>query len=82
MDGPGRVSLRERLLVEWVAQASVGDPFPEPWSQAHDPLESIVRTLVGLGVVGPPAPGASSADVARAAGAAARAWLERHPPSE
>ena len=79
MDGPPRVLLSERLLVEWVATAKVGDPFPEPWSNARDPRESILRTLVQLGVIAPPARDAAMAQVAQQAGAAARAWLERHP---
>lgn len=73
--------LRERLLVEWVAQASVGDELPEPWKQASNPLVSMIRTLVELGVMDPPAPGTARADIARDAGAAARAWLERNPPA-
>jgi hypothetical protein len=75
------VSLADRHLVEWVAQASIGDQFPEPWRWALDPLESIVRTLVGLGVIERPAPDADLADVARQASVAARAWLETHPPA-
>lgn len=46
-----KVSLADRHLVEWVARAKVGDPFPEPWSWASNPIESIIRTLVGLGVI-------------------------------
>jgi hypothetical protein len=76
------VSLADRHLVEWVAQASVGDQFPEPWRWAMDPIESIVRTLVGLGVIERPAPDADLADVAREASAAARTWLEAHPPED
>ena len=79
MDTPPDVRLRDRLLVEWVAQASVGDPLPEPWSQAREPLESIIRTLVQLGVMTRPPPDASPASIAQEAGAAARAWLEQHP---
>lgn len=79
MEGPPRVLMSERLLVEWVAAAKVGDPFPEPWSNASNPRESIIRTLVQLGVIAPPAPDAGMAQVASEAGAAARAWLERHP---
>jgi len=79
LDGPPRVRLSERLLVEWVAHAKVGDPFPEPWSSARDPRESIVRTLVGLGVMAPPARDASVAAIAQQASAAARAWLEQNP---
>jgi hypothetical protein len=79
MDEPGRVRPAERRLVEWVAQASVGDPFPEPWCDAHDPLESILRTLVQLGVIERPAPDAAPASVAREASARARLWLERNP---
>jgi hypothetical protein len=79
LDEPPRVLLGERLLVEWVANAKVGDPFPEPWSNAANPRESIIRTLVALGVITPPAPDASMASIARDASVAARAWLERHP---
>jgi len=73
------VRLSDRLLVEWVAQAKVGDPFPEPYSYARNPLESIIRNLVIIGVIKPPAPDASLADVAQEASAAARAWLDEHP---
>jgi hypothetical protein len=73
------VSLSDRYLVEWVAQASIGDAFPEPWRWASDPIESIIRTLVGLGVIEKPAPDADLARVAREASTAARAWLEAHP---
>ena len=79
MGGPPRVGLRERLLVEWVAQARPGDPFPDPWAQASRPTESIVRTLVELGVIEPPPRGANPAEVAAAASAAAQDWLERNP---
>jgi hypothetical protein len=75
----GHVRLSDRLLVEWVANAKVGDPFPEPWSNASNPRESIIRTLVQLGVIAPPAPDASMAAVAKEASVAARAWLEEHP---
>ena len=79
LDEPPRVALRERLLVEWVATAKVGDPFPEPWSNAMNPRESIIRTLVMLGVISLPAPDANMAAVAHEASVAARAWLEQHP---
>jgi hypothetical protein len=73
------VRLSDRLLVEWVAHAKVGDPFPEPWSHASNPRESVIRTLVQLGVIAPPAAGASMAAVAHEASEAARRWLEQHP---
>lgn len=76
------MSLADRYLVEWVANAKVGDPFPEPWRWASDPIESIIRTLVGLGVIEKPAPDTDPAAVARDAGAAARAWLEANPPPQ
>ncbi len=79
LDEAPRVALRERLLVEWVASAKVGDPFPEPWSNAMNPRESIIRTLVMLRVIPLPAADANMAAVAREASVAARAWLERHP---
>jgi hypothetical protein len=78
-EGRPRVRLAERRLVEWVAQAKVGDPFPEPWANASDPRESVIRTLVQLGVIDRPAPDADVASVAREASAAARAWLDEHP---
>ena len=74
------VSLSDRHLVEWVAQAKVGDAFPEPWKWASDPIESIIRTLVGLGVIEKPSPDIDLATVAREAGVAAKAWLEANPP--
>jgi hypothetical protein len=77
---PDPIRLSDRLLVEWVAGASPGDPFPEPWSHAHSPLQSMVSHLVELGVIEPPAPDASVATIASGATAAAKAWLERHPP--
>ena len=78
--GDRDLSPPDRRLVEWVAQAKVGDPFPEPWYYASDPSTSILRTLIGLGVVERPAPDADLGALARDAGAAARAWLERNPP--
>lgn len=74
------VTPRDRMLIEWVAQAQVGDPLPEPWSYARSPLESVVRSLAMLGVIGRPDPAASWADIAREASAAAQAWLDAHPP--
>jgi len=75
-----RVSANERRLVEWVAQAKVGDSLPAPWSTARNPLESVIRTLADLGVIGRPAPDADRAAIARHASVAARAWLDEHPP--
>jgi hypothetical protein len=79
IDGQHRVSGTERRLVEWVAQAKVGDALPEPWSGAYDPLESIIRTLADLGVIARAAPDADRAAIAREASVAARAWLDEHP---
>jgi hypothetical protein len=76
---PDPIRLSDRLLVEWVAGASPGDPFPEPWCQAHSPLQSMITQLVELGVIAPPAPGTSVAELARHATAGAKAWLEAHP---
>ena len=73
------VTPRDRMLIEWVAQAKVGDALPAPWSYARRPLESVVRTLAMLGVIERPPPDADWAAVARDASAAARGWLERHP---
>lgn len=71
--------MRDRLLIEWVAQAKVGDPLPPPWSDSRSPLRSVVRTLMLLGVIENPDPGTPLATVARDASAAARVWLEAHP---
>ena len=80
VDGPARVSVRERLLVEWVAEAKVGDEIPPPWSYSRTPLYSVVRTLMLIGVIGKPDPETPLATVAIEASAAARAWLEANPP--
>jgi hypothetical protein len=80
-EGPATISVRDRLLVEWAAQAKVGDPLPPPWSDSRTPLQSVVRTLITLGVIDRPAPDASLASIARDASAAARVWLEAHPPA-
>ena len=79
--GPATISVRDRLLVEWVAQAKVGDALPPPWSDSRSPLQSVVRTLIMLGVIDTPAPDASLASIARDASAAARVWLEDNPPA-
>jgi hypothetical protein len=79
---PDRLRLSDWLLVEWVATAKRGSAFPEPWCHAHSPLESMVRQLVELGVMDPPAPGTDVATIARDATAAAQAWLKEHPRPE
>jgi len=77
--GPRRVEARERALVEWVANASSGDPMPEPWRWAHKPTSAIIVTLVDLGVVARPAPGVEMTAWKGEASAAARVWLQAHP---
>ncbi|HEX4364844.1 MAG TPA: hypothetical protein VHZ75_09875 [Solirubrobacteraceae bacterium] len=81
-DAGERIALSDRLLVEWVATAKPGDPFPEPWSHSHAPLRSIVRQLVGLGIIAQPAADASVAEIARVSTAAAKLWLDAHPPQQ
>jgi len=76
------VSLGDRMLVEWVAQASVGDDFPEPFRWSSNPLQSVILTLTGLGVMQRPAPGTEWSAVAQEASAAARAWLAEHPAGD
>ena len=44
VDHVAPVTPRDRMLVERVAQAKVGDALPPPWSYARSPLESVVRT--------------------------------------
>lgn len=78
-EAPATISVRDRLLIEWVAQAKVGDPLPPPWSDSRTPLQSVVRSLIMLGVIERPAPDASLASIARDASAAARVWLEANP---
>ena len=56
IDHVARVTPRDRLLVEWVAQAKVGDELPPPWSYSRTPLYSVVRTLMLIGVIGKPDP--------------------------
>ena len=82
VDRTAPITVRDRMLVEWVAQAKVGDPLPAPWSYARSPLQSVVLTLATLGVIDRPEPGASWAAAAREASSAAQAWLEAHPPGE
>jgi hypothetical protein len=77
---PDPVRQSDRRLVEWVANAKPGDPFPEPWSHAHSPLQSMLLQLADLGVMQPPAPGTDVATIASDASAAAKRWLEQHPP--
>jgi hypothetical protein len=76
---PDPVGLADWLLIEWVAGAKPGDAFPEPWCQAHDPPQTMLRRLAALGVMAPPAPGSDDATTAREASAAAARWLEQHP---
>ena len=76
---PDPIRLSDWLLVDWVANAAPGDPFPEPWSNAHSPLQSMLRQLVELGVMRPPARDTPVAEIARTATQAAQAWLEQHP---
>ncbi len=77
-----RVSPRDRLLVEWVAQAKVGDPLPAPYCYASRPLESVIRNLAILGVIARPGPDQTWASMAGEATAAARIWLQAHPPAD
>ena len=79
IDDVPRVTVRERLLVEWVAQAKVGDELPPPWSYSRTPLYSVVRTLMLIGVIGQPDPETPLATVAQEASVAARAWLDANP---
>ena len=76
---PDPVRLSDWLLVEWVAGAKPGDPFPEPWCQAHSPLSSMIHQLVELHVMTPPPPGTPVKTIASDATAAAKVWLEQHP---
>jgi len=80
IDDVARVTPRDRMLVEWVAEAKVGDALPPPWSYSRTPLYSVVRTLMLIGVIGKPDPDTPLATVAREASVAARAWLEANPP--
>jgi hypothetical protein len=79
---PDGIRLSDRLLVEWVAKAKRGDPFPEPWAQAHSPWHSMVSHLVELGVLRSPAPDTPIDTIAREATAGAKVWLEQNPPPE
>ncbi len=76
---PDPVRLSDWLLVDWVARATPGDPFPEPWCHAHSPLRSMIHQLVELGVMTPPPADASVAQTAAAATAAAKSWIAQTP---
>ena len=78
-DGPVAISVRDRILVEWVAQAKVGDALPARYGYASSPLESVIRNLAILGVIKRPQRDQTWASLAVEASAAAQAWLERHP---
>lgn len=79
IDAGGDVSPAHRRLIEWVARASVGDPFPEPWSFSANPITAIVRTLIELDVIERPRAGTDLAQIARDAAVSAQAWLEANP---
>jgi len=79
VDGPVAISVRDRMLVEWVAQAKVGGTLPAPYCYASSPLESVIRNLAILGVIKRPKRDQTWASLAVEASAAAQAWLERHP---
>ena len=76
---PDPVGVADWLLIEWVASAGQGDPFPEPWCRAHDPPGTMLCRLTELGVMTAPAPGSDPAAIAREASVAAQRWIERHP---
>lgn len=65
--------------MRWVATAQPGDPFPDPWCHAHDPLRTMIGQLVDIGVIELPPRDADVPSIAREASAAAKVWLERHP---
>jgi hypothetical protein len=77
--GPERITPYDRALVEWVADASVGDKIPEPWKWASSPTQSVILRLVDLRVIKAPVHGTDNGDVVREAAVAAQAWLEAHP---
>ena len=75
-----QVAPSERKLVEWVANQS--DEMPEPWCYAMKPEESVLRTLVSVGVIRVPPPGADLAALVGECSEAAKAWLEQNPAPE
>jgi hypothetical protein len=80
-EAPG-LTATEWSLVRWVAQASVGEPLPEPWRWARSPMESVIRTLVEIGVMDPPPANVEWGAVAGEAAAAARRWRAEHAGDE
>ncbi|MCA1690481.1 MAG: hypothetical protein LC720_08675 [Actinobacteria bacterium] len=68
-------------MIEWVASAAPGDRVPEPWRWARSPTQSVLLILFELGVTDRPAPDADPAMLVRDAAAAARTWLDEHPPA-
>jgi hypothetical protein len=76
---PDRLRHGDWLLVQWVATAKRGDPFPAPWCHAHSPLTAMITQLVDLGVIARPGPDADVPTIAREATAAAQRWLEQNP---
>lgn len=76
---PDRLRHGDWLLVRWVAEAKPGDSYPEPWCNAHSPMQAMIGQLVDLDVIERPASGTDVATIARDASAAAARWLETHP---
>jgi hypothetical protein len=76
------IAPRDRRLVEWVAQAKVGDALPPPYCYASSPLESVIRNLAILGVIERPGRDETWASMAVSASASAQAWLEAHPAED
>lgn len=75
-----QVAPSERKLVEWVAEQS--GEMPEPWSYAMKPEESVLRTLVSVGVIRVPGPGADMGALIGESSDAAKAWLEQNPAAD
>jgi len=79
VQGPRHVEARERVLVEWVANATPGDQIPEPWRWASRPTWSVIITLVDIGVIPSPGSDVDMTVLTHEASVAARVWLEAHP---
>jgi hypothetical protein len=78
--------MTDREVIEWAANAQVGDKLPDEFCNVLGPMtdfsrgmDRMVRRLVEAGVMPEPAIGVSRSAVALQATAASREWLATHP---
>ena len=68
----------DRALIEWAANANVGDVLPKPYRHMYG-TQALIQRLVNLGVMAEPPAGSLISDAAVRAKEAATQWLSEHP---